>query len=70
MRQINVRLEPELIEAVKIRAAQLKANGWPDISVTDVIRTGLKQFIGEADMNRIYGSKIAASEAKHEEDQP
>ena len=67
--QINVRLEPELIAAVRMRAALLKKAGWSDISVTDVIRVGLKEFIGEGKMNDVYGSKFAAAAIKHVEDE-
>jgi hypothetical protein len=68
--QINVRIDPDLIEAVKVRAALLKTTGYPSISVTDVVRTGLMEFLGGKPMSEIYGSKFAAAAAKHQEDEP
>lgn len=66
----SVRIDDKLWNDVRDRAALLKATGYPSISVTDVVRTGLMEFLGGKPMSEIYGSKFAAAAAKHTEDEP
>ena len=65
----TVRIDDKLWQAVVDRAADLKRVGWPPISVSDVIRTGMREFIGEGSMQESYGSIHAAKVNQHTEDE-
>ena len=64
----TVRIEDDLWEKVKARAVLLKQHGFPPISVSDVIRTGMQEFIGEGTMQDAYGSIHSAAVQPHIED--
>ena len=68
--QRNIRIEVELWDAVKAKNLEMLKRGWPRLSVTDIIKSGLMHYLGRADMNQVYGSKFGAETIRHIEDEP
>jgi len=66
--QRNIKIEVELWDAVKAKNLEMLKRGWPRLSVTDIIKTGLRHYLGQADMNQVFGSKYGAETVKHEDD--
>ena len=66
----TVRIDDDLWLGVIERCKALQKTGYPPISVSDVIRTGLREFIGEGKMSDAYGTIAAAESIRHVEDEP